>query len=162
MRRIIVLIAMLVITSAENKLFSQVGKFQALYLVNFTKNIDWPGDNVTIGVVGNTKTLIELESLVAKYPEISLRKIAGGESVDKCQMIFLPSAQSRNFELIQNKIGDRPIVLVAEDEDLAKKGAEIGFYLEGNKLKFILNKSALNDAGVTVTEKLYDIGKTIE
>lgn len=162
MRRIIVLIAMLVITSAENKLFSQVGKFQALYLVNFTKNIDWPGDNVTIGVVGNTKTLIELESLVAKYPEISLRKISGGESVDKCQMIFLPTAQSRNFELIQNKIGDLPIVLVTEDEELARKGAEIGFYMEGNKLKFILNKSALNDAGVTVTEKLYDIGKTIE
>ncbi|MEP1032342.1 YfiR family protein [Ekhidna sp.] len=162
MRRIIFLITILLISSAGTRLYSQVNKFQALYLINFTKNINWSSDNITIGVVGNTKTLIELESLVAKYPNISLKKIAGTESIDKCQIIFLPSAQSRNFELIQNKIGSLPIILVSEDESLADKGAEIAFYMEGNKLKFILNKSALNSAGVNVGEKLFAIGKVIE
>ncbi len=161
MRRIIFFITVLLISGAGTKLFSQVNKFQALYLINFTKNIDWGSENITIGVVGNTKTLIELESLVAKYPNISLRKIAGTESIDNCQMIFLPSAQSRNFELIQGKIGSLPIVLVSEDESLASKGAEIAFFMEGNKLKFTLNKSALSGAGVEVGEKLFSIGKVI-
>lgn len=161
MQRIIFFIAILLISSAGNKLYSQVNKFQALYLINFTKNIDWSANDLTIGVVGNTKTLLELETLVAKYPNISLRKIAGTESIEKCQMIFLPSAQSRNFELIQGKIGGLPIVLVSEDESLASKGAEIAFYMEGNKLKFILNRSALTSAGVTVGEKLFAIGKVI-
>ncbi len=161
MRRIIICIAILLISCFGNNLYSQVNKFQALYLINFTKNIEFSSDNITIGVVGNTKTLIELESLVAKYPNISLRKIAGTESIDKCQMIFLPSAQTRNFDLIQNKIGSLPIVLVSEDQSLASKGAEMSFYMEGNKLKFVVNKSAFSDAGIVVGDKLLAIAKVI-
>lgn len=161
MQRILFFIAILLISSAGTKLYSQVNKFQALYLINFTKNIDWSSQDLTIGVVGNTKTLIELESLIAKYPNITLRKIAGTEYIEKCQMIFLPSAQSRNFDLIQGKIKGLPIVLVSEDESLANKGAEIAFYMEGNRLKFILNQTALNSAGVKVDDKLLSIGKVI-
>lgn len=161
MRSIIMCIAVVLISGFGMKASAQVSKFQALYLVNFTKNLDWPGDKVTIGVVGNTQALIELESLAAKYPDISLKKISGGESVSDCNLIFLPSAQSRNFSLIQGKIGGSPIVLVAEDQRLISDGAELAFYMEGNKLKFVLNKSALDKAGVSVTDKLLSVAKVV-
>ena len=162
MRNIVIIIVVLLSSIIGTKATAQVGKFQALYLVNFTKNLNWPGERVTIGVVGNSKALIELESLAAKYPNISLKKISGGESVKDCQMIFLPSAQSRNMSLIQGKIGNSPIVLVTEDQSLISDGAEIGFYLEGNKLKFALNKSALNNAGVTASDKLLAVAKVVD
>ncbi|MEO9871850.1 YfiR family protein [Ekhidna sp.] len=161
MQRIILSITILLISSLGVKLSAQIGKFQALYLLNFTKNIEWSENNVTIGVVGNSKALIELESLVEKYPNLSLRKISASESVDQCQMIFLPTSQSRNISLIQDKIGNKPIVLVSEDESMIDKGAEIAFYMEGNKLKFLINKSAVEESGVSVGEKLFSVGKVV-
>ncbi len=161
MRNILLITGVLLITLIGTKATAQVGKFQALYLVNFTKNLDWSGENVTIGVVGNSKTLIELESLSSKYQNISIKKIAGSGSIENCQMVFLPSAQSRNFSAIQSKIGSAPIILVAEDESLISKGAEIAFFMEGNKLKFILNKSAINDSGVKVNDKLLSVAKVV-
>ena len=140
---------------------AQVGKFQALYLINFTKNLDWPGENVTIGVVGNTKALTDLEPLADKYANIRLKKISGSESVGTCQMVFLPSSQNRKILEIQGKLNGSSTVLVVEDRDLVSKGAEIGFFLEGNKLKFLLNKKALDEAGVEVNDKLLSVAAEV-
>lgn len=161
MRKIIVYCSILVFLIQSLPTQGQVSKFQALYLVNFSKNLEWNRNDITIGVVGNTKTLVDLESLTAKYPEIKLKKISGSESVSDCQLIFLPSAQSRNFSLIQGKIGKAPIILVTEDESLVGQGAEIGFYLEGNRLKFSINKSALDKTGVKASSKLLDVAKIV-
>ena len=162
MRRIAIYFLALLLYILAVPSFAQVSKFQALYLLNFSKNLDWNQENVTIGIVGNTKALIELETLVSKYPNISIKKISGSESITDCQMVFLPSAQSRNFSAIQGKIGSAPIVLVAEDNDLATKGAEIAFYLEGNKLRFTINKTAFDESGVRVTQKLLSVATVID
>ena len=143
------------------KSFAQVPKFQALYLLNFSRNLDWNQIDVTIGVLGNSKTYGELESLVVKYPNISLRKMALGESLSNCQMIFLPTSQNRNFDSVQQTIGSSPIVLVTEDSGLAEKGAEISFFMDGNKLKFSINKEALDASGVKVNDKLLSIAKLV-
>ena len=147
--------------STAQTCMAQVPKFQALYLLNFSRNLDWNQSNVTIGVLGNSKTFGELESLVAKYPNISLQKLAPGEPLSSCQMVFLPVSQNKNFDAVQQKIGSSPIVLVAEDSDLASKGAEIAFFMEGNKLKFSINKGALDASGVKVNDKLLSIAKVV-
>ncbi|MFK7952218.1 MAG: YfiR family protein [Ekhidna sp.] len=160
MRNIYTVVVLLLCTIGM-KATAQVDKFQALYLINFTKNLDWSGEKVTIGVVGNSKAIMELQSLASKYDNISLKKISGGESIKDCQMIFLPSAQSRNISMIQSKIGDSPIILVAEDRSLVADGAEIAFYQEGNKLKFLLNKSAINQTGVSISDKLLAVANVV-
>lgn len=140
---------------------AQVAKFQALYLINFSKNLNWNSPNVKIGVVGKTSTWDELEALAAKYPNVSIKRISVGESLADCQMIFLPSSQKRNFDAIQNQIGGSPTVLVCEDEELTKNGAEVGFYLEGNRLKFTINQTALRESKVAANDKLLSIARLI-
>ena len=130
-------------------------------MVNFSKNIDWGHDSITIGVVGKTKALQELESLLPGNPNISLKKIYDGSLLDDCQLIFLPNSQKRNFNLIQQKIEDSPIVLVTENDDLVHKGAEISFYLEGNRLKFTLNQTALEEINVIGSDRLLSVARII-
>ena len=161
MRGILVCISIILFSNFFMMAHGQVPKFQALYLLNFSKNLDWNLEETTIGVVGNCKTLSELQGLVSKYPNIAIKKISLNESVADCQMIFLPSSQRKNFDTIQRKIGSFPIVLVSEDEDLASRGAEIGFYLEGNRLKFTINRTALRETRVTVNDKLLSIARII-
>lgn len=153
MKKIALSLALLLGLAASH-IYAQESKYQALYLFNFTKYIDWPGEQVTIGVIGNSPVLIELESL-AKNSKVKLLKIAGSESVSSCDMIFLPEAQSRNFDLIQSKLNGSPIILVTENESLVSKGAEMGFYTENNKLRFAINKGELDATGMKVSNTLF-------
>ena len=141
---------------------AQESKYQALYLYNFTKYIDWSGEQITIGVIGNSPVLIELESLTRNNGKITLLKIAGSESVNSCDMIFLPESQSRNFDLIQDEIGSGPVILVTENEELITKGAEMAFYTKNSKLKFIVNKQALDETGIKMSMTLLGQARVVD
>lgn len=161
MRKILTCFSIILLSGYLLPVQAQVSKFQALYLLNFSKNFDWDQENVVIGVVGKTSIWAELETLAAKYPTISIKRVSVGESLSDCQLVFLPTSQKKNFAAIQGQIGKAPIVLVSEDENLAKEGAEVGFYLEGNRLKFTINQSALRESTVTANDKLLSVARLI-
>ncbi len=122
----------------------------------------WSSPVVTIGVIGNSPVLLEIQSIAKRNPQkLKVIKIAGYESVKSCNIIFLPETQSRNFEIIQVEIGSAPIVLVAESESLVAKGAEVGFYLENDKLKFAINKASLDESKVQVSSALLAVAKVV-
>ncbi len=145
------------------KTHAQEGKYKALFLYKFCQYIKWTGKSeITIGVLGNSPVLLELQTIKDRGSgKFKLIKISGAEEAQRCDMIFLPEAQSRNFELIQSKIEGKPVVVVAEDPSLAEKGAEISFYIEGGKLKFIINKQAISETGVQVSNGLFSIARII-
>lgn len=161
MKKIIPYFMVLLLLLSSGSLIAQESKYKALYLFNFTKYMEWSGDKVTIGIIGNSPVLLELESLAKRNAKIELLKISGSESVGLCDMIFLPEAQTRNFDLIQSKIGSTATVLVAENESLISKGAEMAFYKENDKLRFIVNKSALDEAGVKMSSSLLYKAKVV-
>ncbi|MEQ9405742.1 MAG: YfiR family protein [Cyclobacteriaceae bacterium] len=161
MKKIIPFILVMLMGACGNYLSAQESRYKALYLFNFTKYIDWSGENITIGVIGNSPVLLELEALASQNHKINLIKISGSEYVDDCDIIFLPSAQTRNFELIQEKIGSNSTILIAEDENLITRGAEMAFYMEGGKLKFTVNKSELEATGLKMSSSLMIQAKVV-
>lgn len=152
-----VVLCLLTVSSAQ----AQIPKFQALYLLNFSNKMEWDQSNIKIGVIGTSKVTEELNALATKYTNISVEKMEAEELSKDCQVIFLPASQTKNFSLIQSKIGDSSIVLVTEDSDLAAKGAEISFFLAGNKLKFTINKTALDASGVKAPDRLLSVANVI-
>ena len=142
---------------------AQEAKFKALFLYKFCQYINWPGkDKITLGVLGNSPVLLELQTIKDRgNDKFELVKISGASDAARCDMIFLPLAQSRNFNLIQSGIGSKPVVVVSDDASLAEKGAEISFYIDDGKLKFIMNKQAITKTGVQVSNGLFNIAKII-
>lgn len=159
MKKIIPYIVIMLLT-VSSSVYGQESKYKALYLFNFTKYIDWSSENITIGVIGNSPVLLELESLVKQNQNVKLLKISGSESIDQCDMVFLPEAQSRNFDLIQSKIRASTL-LVTEDESLIPRGAAMAFYLENDKLKFIVNRGAMNATGMKMSNALLSKAKLV-
>lgn len=161
--RIIIGIVFLLLGFARNDLHAQKSKYEALYLYNFTKYMNWNSPVITIGVIGNSPVLLEIEEIAKRNPlKIKVVKIAGYEAVSSCNMIFLPEAQSRNFNLVQERIGASPIIVVAEDEKLVSQGAEVGFYLENDKLKFAINRAALTASNVQVSNSILGLAKVVD
>lgn len=161
MKKIIPYLVVMLLVASSGHLHAQESKYKALYLFNFTKYIDWSGENITIGVIGNSPVLLELEALAMQNHKINLIKISGSEFVDDCDMIFLPEAQTRNFDLIQDEIGTNRTLLVAENQGLIARGAEMAFYTEDDKLKFIVNKTQLDAAGIKMSSSLLGRAKIV-
>lgn len=141
---------------------ASLGKYQAMFLYNFTKHMKWPKKKqITIGVVGQTSVLSELNNIAKRSSQITALTLTNPEDVLKCDLIFISGSASKEFQNIQNSIGSRSIILVSDNTNLISQGVEIGFFVENGKLKFALNKSELQSANVMVSEDLYRMAKVI-
>ena len=141
-----------------------ISKYQAVFIYNFTKYLEWPTPKqpLVVGVMGNSSVLLELErSAKAKGNSFKVIKVATMDEVDRCDMIFLPKEQSRNFSLVAEKTRGKSILIVTEDADLAPKGAHISFYVENDKLRFIINQEATAARDIRVSSSLLTMAKVI-
>lgn len=138
------------------------GRHQAMYLFSLVKNIDWHSDTFVIGIVGETPVTNELKTLAKRNSKVEIRNFTELATISECNMVFIPEASNSVFFQAQNTIGDDPILLVVDKKQLVARGAEMGFYVEDNKLKFVVNKQAIEDTGVRISHTLMERAKKVE
>lgn len=131
-------------------------RHQAMYLVNLVRNTDWGEDNIMIGVVGDSPVIEELQSLVHRNAKIDVKKLEGFEQVVDCNIVFLPNASNSDFFVAQNEIADLPILLVVDKKPLVIRGAEIGFFLEEDKLKIAINTKEIDKTGIKISHSFIE------
>lgn len=137
-------------------------KLHAGLLYHFTKHIEWPaskqsGDFV-IGVLGNA-TLTEAVEEMAKNRTVGNQKITvvqvkTSEDANKCHIIYVQKFQNSQFNAVYPKAKSGHVLLITESEDGGKRGASINFVTIDEKLKFELNKTSIEDAGLKVSSEL--------
>lgn len=145
------------------KTFSQDVDHKAytLFLYNFMKYVEWPnteGDFI-IGVVGDTPVNKELQELAktkkAKGKKIVVVNVVTPNDALLCNMIYIPSSKSSELRALSEKVKGKPVLLVAEREGLARKGADISFVIDDDDaLKFDINKSVLDSHSLKVAAML--------
>ena len=131
-------------------------RHQAMYLMNLIRNIDWEGDKITIGVVGDSPVTNELEIFVKRNSKIELRTLSDIALVTECNIVFLPNTNNQNFYLVQKEIADSSILLVVDKKELVLRGAEIGFYLENDKLQIAMNPKEIEKTGIKISHSLME------
>lgn len=131
---------------------------KALFIYNFTSYVSWPkfnSDKFLIGVVGNTEVKGMLENYTkgksfAKAPiEIQTYKLGGNY-----QMIFVSAAGANDFAKIKKENAGKATLLITENTLFNKIGAHIGFYVDGDKVNFQVNKEGIEKSGMHVSSKL--------
>ena len=136
-------------------------KAYTLFLYNFMKYVEWPsaqGDFV-IGVVGDSPVSKELQELAktkkVKGKSIVVVNITTPADALLCNMVYIPNPKSSLLKAIAEKVSGRSVLIVAEREGLAKKGAGISFVIDDDDaLKFDINKSVLDAHSLKVAETL--------
>jgi hypothetical protein len=147
-------------------------EIKAAFLYNFTKFIDWPEETFAradsafvIAVLGESPLAAELEKAVRG------RKIAGREIVVRVcrtaadaaagQLIFVLADDAVWRELLQ-RIAGRPVVTVGESERFLRQGGTITLLFESdNKVRFAINMTVAERAGVRISAQLQKLAKTI-
>jgi hypothetical protein len=142
---------------------AQEAKYYALFIAKFTDYIHWPSSNdkIVIGIYGDQEIISELGKFTASKERIEIRNISSLADAEKCQIIFLSDSKNGEFENINKGIGNREILLVTENENFAEQGAGISFFLDDAKLRFRLNKQAMDSRNLKVSGSLLSLAEVI-
>ncbi len=141
---------------------------QSLYIYKFTKFIYWPAEKLAgdfnIGVYGNSPIIEELRLMAsikkaANDQKIVVQEIEPGDELTQFHIVYIPFSKSRQIRTLSEQIGDNPILLVAEREGMASKGATISFVITNYEiLKFEVNVSRLEKQNMSISEDLIKLG----
>jgi hypothetical protein len=135
-------------------------EIKAVFIYNFTKFIQWPEESFdpsqetfVIGILGESELGKFLEEAVAgetyKSRPIEVKYFPTLKDVTRCQILYVGESVTRTkfnpgFPVLT--VGDRP--------DFMEQKGIIKFYNEGNKVRFQINESAADAAGLVISSKL--------
>jgi hypothetical protein len=148
--------------------YAQKEKLQTAFIYQFTKLIEWcpsykSGDFV-IGILGSSSITGELASLKGKTvasQSIVIKTLSSVSEIDKCQIVFLPSAKSGQLSAVNNKIGNACTLVITEKSGLCNEGASINFIEEGGKIGFEINKASFSKHSLVINSKLSTLAKKV-
>lgn len=141
---------------------AQSYKMHTVFIFSFTRYIQWPdtynGGDFEILVLGDSPIVDELKSMsqVKKVGDraIKVTKINNVSEIRKCNILFIPTAQSPQIAEVLTKIASQSILVVTEEQGLGAKGSNINFITKDGKLAFELNQGATTKQGLKVSNEL--------
>lgn len=141
---------------------------QSLYIYKFTKFITWPEEKASgdfiIGVFGNSPIIEELKLMASikkagKDQNIIVKEVSAEDDMMQYNIIYVASSKSRQIRTLSEQIGDEPVLIVAEREGMAYKGATISFMITDYQiLKFEVDVGKLENQQMTISEDLIKLG----
>lgn len=145
-----------------NSSSAQNYKMHTVFIFSFTRYIQWPdsynGGDFEILVLGDSPIVEELKAMAQakKVGErnIKVAKINAASEIRKCNILFIPSAQSSQINEILTKVASQSILVVTEEPGLGAKGSNVNFITRDGKLAFELNQSAASKQGLKVSNEL--------
>ena len=161
MKRILILIFAIV---SVKICVAQDARYKALFIVNFTKEIEWPaseknGDFI-ICVVNQNEVLNQLKTYTASRTvgaqPITTVGVKSIDEVSKCHILYLSFADSKadKLESVIAKLGTTPSLIVSDRPGSLKNGACINFLIVDDKIRFELNKQAVTDRKLQISSNL--------
>lgn len=168
--RAIALTGLFLLMMVSDQLYSQsdavVYRLQSLFIYNFTKHIKWEAsDNrpFTVGIYASAKEPAfiflkkNLENKMVWGKKIKVITINSASESASCHLVYIPRSNDKKAGEFINQMDISNTLLVTED-DLIKKGAAISFVLINSKLKFKINKTKVEQAGLKVSSTLLAVG----
>lgn len=170
MKRLLIVIGLLVLGSVVH-LSAQISTFKALFLYNFTQNIEWPGPaggngDFVITVIGDNEIMAELEKL-SKVKKVGNRKMvvknaANVKEVGDTHIVFLGSAKSSLMPILESYQKGKSTLIVADKAGLCGQGAGIAFTTIDGKLRYEICPERIQEHGLKVSQKLITLGKKVQ
>jgi hypothetical protein len=144
-------------------------KVHANIIYRFTKYIEWPEDkqagDFVIGIVGDSPLYEELGALTANKlvgnQKIIIKKFSTGAASYTCQVLFISQEESRSLKRIAPLTADQPVLLVTEENGLAKKGSCINFIIVDDRLKLEINKNNVLSRNLNIASELLKLATIV-
>lgn len=174
--KVAILVLFLILTSdtpgaralAQESSESQV---KAAFLFNFVKFVEWPseafndsGAPIIVGVLGEDSTTSAIDQTIngktANGRRLLIKRFPNFRSLSHCHILFISSSQRDNLRQILAAVGPG-VLTIGETERFAQVGGIINFTIVDNKVRFEINPTAAEKAGLRVSAKLLSLARVV-
>jgi hypothetical protein len=145
---------------------------KAAYLFNFGKFVTWPTEissqwkSFQVCVLGPDpfgpalKETIQGETLDGK-PAVT-KHISSADESSGCAIVFVGTSEQRRLALLLPTFNKQHILTVSDIPHFVDRGGEIGFVAEGGHVRFEVNQSAAEAAGLNLSSELLKVAVAVK
>ena len=145
---------------------------KAAYLYNFGRFVEWPekaaanqGGPFTVCVLGQDPFGPSLDATLAGETiggkTIVAKRISGAEASGNCEILFLSLTDDSQLNKIIADLDKKAVLTVSDMPQFVKRGGMIQFVLEGKKVRFEVNLTATQHAGLTLSSELLKVATAV-
>lgn len=144
---------------------------KAVYLYNFSKFVQWPAtgggkDTFAICVLGHDPFGATLDSAIAgekiEQKTMVARRIANVQDATKCQILFVANSESARVKQILAALEKDSVLTVSDVPEFSADGGMIQFVIQENKVRFQVNLTAAEKAGLTLSSQLLKVASAVK
>jgi hypothetical protein len=150
---------------------SEENTLKAAFVFNFAKYTEWPeplwGKSTTLSVcvAGPRDGFAQaVAALDAKPPlrdrQIEVRTVARAEDASGCHVLVFAGRQKMPEWL--RGLRNAPALTVGDSDGFAAGGGVIGFYVEGEKLRFEINQDVAQRAGLRLSSQMLKLARLVK
>ncbi|HEY2469503.1 MAG TPA: YfiR family protein [Terracidiphilus sp.] len=145
---------------------------KAAYIYNFGKFVKWPTTSVanqnpsfTICVLGQDSFGAVLQSTltgeaVGGRPVAVKRILRAGDGVN-CHILFLNTGEADHLNETLAALGHASVLTVSDIPEFAQRGGMIQFVLQGDRVRFEINRANAENSGLTLTSDLLKVAVAV-
>jgi len=145
---------------------------KAAYLYNFGRFVEWPGKVAaaqgglfTVCVLGQDPFGRSLDAALAGETvdgkTVVAKRISSPEESGNCQILFLSLTEDSRLSTIIADLDKKAVLTVSDMRQFTQRGGMIQFVLEGKRVRFEVNLTATQHAGLTLSSELLKVATTV-
>jgi hypothetical protein len=144
---------------------------KAAFLLNFTKFTDWPEDELApaaplVLCSADSEVAAALDGLVAgravNQHALTLRRVKLDESVRGCALLYTGRLDEKRTSQLVSTLGGASILTVGDAQDFAARGGMIGFFVDDGRMRFAINRGAVQRTRLKLRAQLLTLAKIIK
>jgi len=148
-------------------------QIKAAYLYYFTTFVEWPpetfsdnGDALVIGVLGEDPFGDVLDNTMhgktVNNKRLVVKRFESIKDARESHILFISSSEQGRLPNILEALNGATVLTVGESGRFASRGGEIGFRMEGKKVRFEINVAAVGRSRLKVSAQLMKLGRIVK
>lgn len=145
---------------------------KAAYIYNFGKFVRWQasavanqGDSFTICVLGDDPFGSVLQSTLAGESiggiPVTIMRVPRPQDATGCRILFLNAAEDIHLRNILAALGKASVLTVSDMPDFSKRGGMIQFVMEGDRVRFEINRASAENARLILDSELLKVATSV-
>ena len=145
---------------------------KAAFLFHFAQLVEWPADSPNEGgnslfvcTLGDDPFYGQLESTVAGKQIgsriLRIRHVRPLQDTRGCNVLFVSKSEGNRIPALLANLRNAPVLTVGESDDFLGAGGMIRLFLEGNKVRFEINRQAAESARLRISSQLLLFAKNV-
>ena len=145
---------------------------KAAFLFNFAKFVEWPSEAfsdpnapLVITVFGDDPFNGSLEAVRGKLVnsrKLTIRRVKDIQDIGKSNVLFVSPSAKKDLARILDALQGQSVLTVGEDTAFTQCGGVINLVKEDNRVRFEVNVSAAERAGLKISSRLLALARIVK